>query len=422
MFELRRQGAEVLRGSGIEAAAACIGRADVVMLHLWNTPRIWRLLASDLPAARYMVWAMVLGSHPPQLFNSRLLAAAAELVFTAPPPAAHALQFGGTPVIPGLIDRPGIATLSAKPHDCFNVDYIGTTNRGKMHPRFIGMMARLEIPDLRVRICGGALDPAMAGEAAELPRAKRFECRGFVEDIAPILATSDVFAYPLAERTYATSDKTLQEAMLAGVPPVILPHGGPSRFVTDGKNGIVAANEDEFVAAIEHLYRHPEKRRALALEARRSALALFATDRHAADLMGLAEAAARREKARIFTPGSGGPPMSAAAMFLISQDWDEAAAVTSVAAFWAGRTAELISYAQDLDDDGFQVEGGILHWRKEAMDDPILRTWAAVWLLRHGRTDDAEREMAEAVRLGAPPHALPASAEPSNMRWTKADA
>ena len=221
-FELRRQGAEVLRGCGIEAAAARIGRADIVMLHLWNTPRIWRLLASDLPAARYMVWvngariASAAASQCPSAGGRR------KLVFTAPPPPAHALQFGGTPVIPGLIDRPGIASLSAEPHDGFNVDYIGTTNRGKMHPRFIGMMARLDIPDLRVRICGGALDPAMAAELAELPGAGRFECRGFVEDIAPILATSDVFAYPLAERTYATSDKTLQEAMLAGVPPVNL--------------------------------------------------------------------------------------------------------------------------------------------------------------------------------------------------------
>jgi len=53
------------------AVVAGPNKGDVVMLHLWNTPRIWRLLTSDLPAARYMVWVMVLGSHPPQLRRRR---------------------------------------------------------------------------------------------------------------------------------------------------------------------------------------------------------------------------------------------------------------------------------------------------------------------------------------------------------------
>ena len=105
--------------------------------------------------------------------------------------------------------------------------------------------------------------------------------------------------------------------------------------------------------------------------------------------------------------------MSAAALFLILAGLGRSGGrhVRGSVFGRQNRRANLLS--QDLDDDGFQVEGGILHWRKEAMDDPILRTWAAVWLLRHGRKDEAEREMAEAVRLGAPPHALPALAEPS---------
>ena len=120
-------------------------------------------------------------------------------------------------------------------------------------------------PQLRVRIAGVPLIRSWPTESAGLPGAGRFECRGFVEDIAqslrrPMFSPTRWRSAPMPPATRPSRKLCLP------CPPVILPHGGPSRFVTDGKNGIVAANEDEFVSAIEHLYRHPEKRRALGIE------------------------------------------------------------------------------------------------------------------------------------------------------------
>ncbi|MBZ9796271.1 glycosyltransferase family 4 protein [Mesorhizobium sp. ES1-4] len=403
VLELKRQGVEILRGSGRETTIARIDNADVVLLHFWSTPRFWRLLAGDLPAARYLLWVKVLGAHAPQLFNRRLLADMAQLVFTAKPPPEVATEFETARVVPGLVDNQRVGAITPRPHAGFNADYIGTTNRGKMHPRFIDMMARLDIADLKVRICGGVLDPGIAAAIGGAPMPERFECLGFVEDIASVLQTSDVFAYPLAERTYATSDKSLQEAMLAGVPPVILPHGGPVRFVIDGRNGIVARSEDEFVEAIQHLHRHPDKRRALGREARQSALAMFSAERHVATLMRTIEATMPRPKRRLLDRGDPTmPARSPSLLFLLSQDWNEAAAQDAIIDWHAGRTAALEAYAQGLDDDAFQVEGGILHWRNECPEDPLLRFWTALWLKRHDRHDEADREMAEAMRLGAP--------------------
>jgi glycosyltransferase involved in cell wall biosynthesis len=407
-FELRRQGATVLQAPAIDVIKAQIGEADVVLLHFWSTPRLWRLLVSDLPDARYMLWLAVLGNHPPHLLNADLLAGVQAWAFTAPPPAHLVDRMEQAPVIPGFVDRQRVADLQPEPHEGFNLDYIGTTNRGKMHPRFIEMMARLDIPDARIRICGGALEPAMAAALARLPSAQRFECRGFVEDIASVLETSDVFAYPLAERTYASSDISLQEAMLAGVPPVVLPHGGPSSFVVDGRNGIVARSEDEFVAAIEHLHRHPEMRIALGREARRSAERLFSPERNAARLMEIVQSMARLTKVPLIAPDAipRDRPPTAAALFLLSQGWDGIAAESAVTAWLAGETAPLQAFVHGLDDHAFQVEGGVLHWRKEAMDDPLLRAWAALWLMRQGRAVEAQQEIAAAARLGAPPDAL----------------
>jgi hypothetical protein len=380
------------------------------MLHHWNTPGLWRLLASELPAARYLLRSHILGEHAPQLLNARLLSGVQAWAFTAPPPARLAGRVGEAAIVPGLVDRQRVAGVEPEPHEGFNLDYIGTTNRGKMHPRFVEMMARVDIPEKRVRICGGPLEPAMAAALARLPCADRFECRGFVEDIASILRTSDVFAYPLAERTYATSDKSLQEAMLAGVPPVILPHGGPSRFVENGKSGIVAQSEDELVQAIEHLHRHPDVRRALGREARRSAERQFSPEPHVARLMDMAQSLLGGAKQPLLEPDAVPHARpSAAALFLLSQDWDGMAADRAVTAWLAGRTDELRSFAEGLTDDAFQVEGGVLHWRKEAMDDPLLRAWTAGWLVRHGRATEAQQEMVAAARLGAPQDALPAS-------------
>jgi glycosyltransferase involved in cell wall biosynthesis len=408
-FALRREGAEIERAAAIEQVAARVERADIVLVHFWNMPRLWRVLAGPLPPGRFVLWAHVLGAHTPQRFSTGLFASATRVALTAPPPDYLSARVKHARVIPAVADATRVSGVSAKPHDDFNADYVGTTNRGKMHPRFVTMMARLAIPELKVRICGGALEPAMAAEVAATPDPRRFECRGFVEDISSILETSDVFAYPLAERTYATSDLSLQEAMLAGVPPVTLPHGGPSRFVADGENGVIARNEDEFVAAIGYLHRNPERRAELGRNARASAQVLFSVEKHAADLFDLLQEASQAPKARLMP--ADGPAnhaqKSGAVLFLMSQDWEEASAEAAVKAWRSGKTAKLVEYASGLDDDAFQIEGGILHWRREVMDDPLLRSWSALWLMRQGRIDEARLEMAEAVRLGAPEGAAP---------------
>lgn len=403
VLELKREGVEILRAPDRQTITTRIDKADVTLLHFWNTPRFWRLLASDLPAARYLLWLKVLGAHAPQLFNRRLLADMTQVVFTAEPAPDVAAEFDTVRVVPGLVDADRVSAVTPRPHAGFNADYIGTTNRGKMHPRFIDMMARLDIANLKVRICGGVLEPGMASAIGRTPTPERFQCLGFVEDIASVLQTSDVFAYPLAERTYATSDKSLQEAMLAGVAPVILPHGGPSRFVVDGKNGIVARSEDEFVDAIHHLYRHSDKRMTLGREARQSALAMFSPERHVETFMRIIEATMPGQKRQLLERGDPATlARSASLLFLLSQDWNEDAAQAAIADWHAGRTAALDAYAQGLDDDAFQVEGGILQWRNENLEDALLRFWTALWLMRHDRRQEADREMAEAVGLGAP--------------------
>ncbi len=399
LFALSRAGAELSRGVGRDELHRLVAASDVVLIHFWNTPEIWRMLA-ELPPARIAIWCMVAGSHEPQKLNGALMASANIAILTAPAAEGMAAALRGAPVVPGFVERSDLGRLQAVPHEGFNVDYVGTTHRGKIHPRFIAMLSRPEIAAMRVRIVGGRLDPALEAERRAAPDPERFSSLGFVEDIAPILATSDVFAYPLAENTYASSDKSLQEAMLAGVPPVILPHGGPSRFVTHEVDGLIAADEAAFAAAIEDLYHHPGKRAALGRAARRTALAAFDTDRLAATLMDHVTATIASAPVRLADALGIGASTSAAELFLLAQDWPAEAARSALAAWEACSGDALADYARGLGDDAFVVEGGVLHWRNQFPDDRLLRFFTAIFLERQGRLAEAQAEFTAAGRSG----------------------
>ena len=88
------------------------------------------------------------------------------------------------------------------------------------------------MPDARFVVCGGGGgETGLRRRFEALGMGARVDIRGAVEDIRVPLEEFDIFGYPLAEDTYATSEKALQEAMWVGVPPVVFAHGGraPSR-------------------------------------------------------------------------------------------------------------------------------------------------------------------------------------------------
>jgi hypothetical protein len=89
-------------------------------------------------------------------------------------------------------------------------------------------------------------------------------------------------------------------------------------------------------------------------------------------------------------------------LFLLSQNWPIDEAASAVGAWQEGRSDMLMERGLTFDAEAFQVEGGILQWRRHAMDDPLIRSWTGLWLQRIGRLDEARREFAEAERLGAP--------------------
>ena len=111
-------------------------------------------------------------------------------------------------------------------HDDISIGYIGIVNDTKMHPRFAEMSAPFVCLTLVLWFAAEAAARQSCVAAVEvLGMGARVEIRGTVNDIRVQLEEFDIFGYPLAEDTYATSEKALQEAMWVGVPPVVFAPG-----------------------------------------------------------------------------------------------------------------------------------------------------------------------------------------------------
>lgn len=403
----RQAGMDTLVAPEPDNIRAEIMAADIVHLHYWNNPSISAFVKTEWPAMRLLAWFKILGRHAPQVIGPHLLEWVDHAVATTPAtldlPAVKQVQRSGQlapiEVIPGITDPDRLRGIVARPHSGFNVGYVGTVNFSKMHPRFVPMSAAVRVPGIRFIACGpGAVDP-LRDEAAALGAAERFEWRGFVENIRPVLEILDVFGYPLCADTYATSEKSLQEAMGAGIPPVVFPHGGVRHLVQHGQTGLVVHSEREYAEAIEYLHHAPEERARLGANAREWALSAFDgtnVARRFASVYG--KMLADPKRTRIWSGiGSRGASEFAETVAGASPEFSLSIEATDPSDW---RAADLrIAEASPLLSAG---EGGVFHFRNQYPGDPFLRLWAGLILLRQGRRPLAVRELESAVACGIP--------------------
>jgi len=404
-FRLRRCGAVIHHNPDDAALEEILTGSDVVLMHFWNTPRIWRVIARRTLPVRSVIWAKVRGEHLPQRLNGDLLRSAAGVALTAKAPAHLLPDFEDAPIVPGLVQSDRVGGVVRRAHEGFHIDYVGTLNSGKLDINIFSILSKLTIPGVKARLVGGALDQEMAQARAAMSDPSRVEIGSFTENIAEVFATTDVFAYPVVKGSYASSDLALQEAMLAGLPVVVYEGRGASHFVEDMKTGLVVANSEGFVAAIERLYRDPALQSRLGAAAKTYAETEFCSEKHVTRLAALIEHAAAAAKQPLFIQGAGSTALerlAPSALFLVSQGWPEDAAADAVNAWLACGDDRLSEFAEMASDACYKVEGGIVHWRNHAPDDPVLRAWSGYWLLRLGRDQEARSEFEAAIYHGVP--------------------
>ena len=267
-----KAGLEVLTAREPALRQELVANADIVQIHFWNHPALYEFMREDLPPARILVVAHVSGGSPPQIITSDLLKFA-DFFLTSNPYSLTLPVFKNLPatvlraktdMVLDSADLTRLENFRLKLHTGFNVGYLGTVEFVKMHPRFVTLSAQARIPNVKFIVGGiGGEFATLQKQAEELGAADHFDLRGYVRDITPFFEILDVFGYPLCSDNYASAELVLQEAMFAGVPPVVLPYGAPPFLVRDNETGLVVQNEADYGRALEFLYRQPEERERL---------------------------------------------------------------------------------------------------------------------------------------------------------------
>lgn len=388
---LAERGIELVEAPDRERLGRTLAAADIVQVDFWNSPELYELLRGELPPCRLAIWFQVGGATAPQLVTDALVGFADRPLASGPMPDREPL-----PLIPATLDPGRVEGVPPHRHDGYVVGYIGTVAATKMHPDFVALCAAVRRDDARFAVCGsGDGFTAIAAAAGRLGIGGRFELRGWVDDVGTELAGFDVFGYPLRADNYSTAELALQEAMLAGVPPVVLPYGGAAGVVEDGRTGIVAADERDYSRAIERLGDDVELRRALAAGARRharAALSPVAAGRRWRELYGEMMEAPKRPRR---WPGP--PPRPGAELFVASLDKSPAAGPFTASLRGEAAADEAIAASSPPLAQG---DGSVLDYRRRFPDDPHLRLWSGLVVERLGRPALAAGEFAAAIRLG----------------------
>lgn len=402
-------------------------QADIVQVNYWNFPRLHALLHSELlPPMRLLIWFHIAGDSPPQAIT-RSLVDFADVALTSNPhsltlPALHGADLGNSiGMIYGPADFDRLRGLVSIPHTTFNVGYIGTVDFIKMHPHYVTMSAAVNVPNLRMIVCGrGGLNDddlhSLRRQAYELHKSEQFDFRGYIEDICPVIGLFDIYGYPLCEDTYACSEANLQEVMFAGIPPVVFPYGGITHLVNNGETGLVVNTEYEYTQAIEYLYHHPEEIQRLGANARIHAQRYFGAENTGKQMNSIYETMMQKPKrkrrwatetlyqtyrqthAAIHRPDSAAAEMFVDALgpsgtpYLISLYDRDLEKVLAAEKLVAASSCSVLMRSP--------VCGSVFHYRKWYPQDSYLRLWAGLLLWYQQRYQEAIEEFTQAIQLG----------------------
>ena len=246
-----------------------IENADLVDVTYWNHPLMLQLLLRPLPECRIVFHAAVAGNTLPQIIFPDLTHYPDAWVLTAPYGHGATLQHSLVAHIPALADMTRMAPYKHRTHAGIRASYLGSLTPSKLSSKFPDIVARVD-QTVHFDLFGDADDHSLEQLSAVLRRRdlnKRVSIHGHVEDIAESLAETDIFVYPLNPESYATSEKSLQEAMWLGIPPIMLTGTAAAGWIENGVNGFLAPDEASFAEIVNHLAFNPTRRRQIGLAA-----------------------------------------------------------------------------------------------------------------------------------------------------------
>ena len=238
-----------------------IESSDIILIHFWNHPLLYDfLIRSELPKCRIIMWSHISGFYPPNVFTNKILDYPDKFVFTT------RLSFNAKEVknyynssyiyiyIWSTCNLNKYYNLERVNTKNFNVLYVGTVDFVKMHPSFLEICDRIKIPNVKFIVCGGPDNLILENKAKQMGIAHKFNFVGKTSDVEYYIKISDAFGYPLNRNHFGTCDQSLQEAMSSGLVPVVLDNP-MEKYMVKENCGIICQDENEYINAIEKLYK-----------------------------------------------------------------------------------------------------------------------------------------------------------------------
>jgi L-malate glycosyltransferase len=139
-------------------------------------------------------------------------------------------------------------------------------------------MVHKSFPNCQLLLVGtGPCDADLRALVSELGLGEAVHFAGFVEDLSPIYAAIDLFAFPAQAEALGSA---LLSAMAYGLPVVAAARGGIPEVVEDGKNGLLVNSIDPeaLSAAMAGLLTNPDEAQRLGKAGRETICARFSAD------------------------------------------------------------------------------------------------------------------------------------------------
>ena len=368
----RRFGMTLVNEPWVDAVDREIEKADLVEITYWNHPLMSQLLRRSLPECRIVFRVAVAGHSLPQILSPELTNYSDAWVLSAP----HG--FGATHLenrhalvahIPALADMSRLDNYQCRDHDGMRASYLGALTQAKLHTGLPNIVAHAD-SSIRFDLFGDADSQTLNHLSEQLQAhgvANRVNVRGHVEDIAEALSETDIFVFSLNPYSYAASEKSLQEAMWIGLPPVMLTDTAAEGWIEHGTNGYLASDEASFADFVNLLASNSALRKRIGLTARTYAREHFDPQKNASRLHDIYRSVMclpKRVREPLFVEAITGSQILLRILGLTRNDLQrhlEHAAET----------------AGTLQSHLLRSEGGVLHYLKHYPDDAELRELAA---------------------------------------------
>lgn len=259
MTEALAHGLKVLVAPADGLLTRLVERADLTAVQYWNCPsvfRFFRLLAQSRVLHRLAVNVKVNGTTLPQVVPDWVLASADALLHASARLRTNALRPGAERLLlptftrlPDNLPPPEVPDFGE-----FRLFYAGTLNAFKAHPNLVALHEGLGIPRYHFDLWGAGMDAAFE---RDLVGARAVRLRGFSKNMYADMAPYHLLCNPQAALSYAAFDKITLESQLRGKPTLVLKNSAMADHVVPGVNGLVAADEQEYRAALEDLAADP---------------------------------------------------------------------------------------------------------------------------------------------------------------------